>query len=181
MFSFTMNDHREKQFTEIYSKYEKYIFHILLKFTNNNDLAEDLKQESFLQIFKSFDTFDPEKGTFLAWASTIAKNIFYRYINSKKYQANENSISDEYFFSQVDTKQNIESSIEEKILSEEIKNLISCLEEPTRSIFIYKYKENLSLEEIGLRLQISKRTVSRKYLAALKHIKEEILKKNLQL
>lgn len=176
-----MNDQKQKQFNEIYTKYERYIFHILLKFTNNNDLAEDLKQESFLQIFKSFDTFDPEKGTFLAWASTIAKNIFYRYINSKKYQANENTIPDEYFFTQVDTKQNIESSIEEKILSEEIKNLVSCLEEPTRSIFIYKYKENLSLEEIGARLKISKRTVSRKYLAALKYIKEEIIKKNLEL
>lgn len=37
--------------------------------------ADDLSQDVFTRVFKSFDTFDPVRGTFAQWLFTIAKNV----------------------------------------------------------------------------------------------------------
>ncbi|HMV43935.1 MAG TPA: sigma-70 family RNA polymerase sigma factor [Leptospiraceae bacterium] len=175
-----MKENSKSQFEELYQKYERYIHNLLFKFTRDIDTTEDLKQESFLRIFQSFDSFDPEKGSFSAWASTIARNIFFRYVeNSKK---NANTVYSEEIISQIgDNSLNPEFTFQKKNIREEIKNLISCLSEPEKSIVIFKYQNNLTLDEIAAKLAISRRTVSRKYITAMTKIKEEAIKKNLEL
>jgi RNA polymerase sigma-70 factor (ECF subfamily) len=37
--------------------------------------ADDLTQETFVRAFRSLHTFDPDRGAFGAWVSTIARNV----------------------------------------------------------------------------------------------------------
>lgn len=41
---------------------------------SSND-ADDLTQETFLRVYRSLHTFDPDRGKFRYWLSTIAKNV----------------------------------------------------------------------------------------------------------
>lgn len=59
--------------TELIQRYEKELFHFLVRFAGNRAFAEDLFQETFLQVHQSAKTFDPSKR-FKPWLFTIAAN-----------------------------------------------------------------------------------------------------------
>ncbi len=50
-----MNQHG-LHFEEMYDKYERLIYHFLLKRVKDHHLAEDITQDTFLKLFQSFDT-----------------------------------------------------------------------------------------------------------------------------
>jgi RNA polymerase sigma-70 factor (ECF subfamily) len=59
--------------TELIGRYEKELFHFLIRFAGNRAFAEDLFQEAFLQVHQSAGTFDATKR-FKPWLFTIAAN-----------------------------------------------------------------------------------------------------------
>ncbi|MFN3165738.1 MAG: RNA polymerase sigma factor [Phycisphaeraceae bacterium] len=59
--------------TELIGRYEKELFHFLIRFAGNRAFAEDLFQEAFLQVHQSAGTFDASKR-FKPWLFTIAAN-----------------------------------------------------------------------------------------------------------
>lgn len=58
---------------ELIGRYEKELFHFLIRFAGNRAFAEDLFQESFLQVHQSAAGFDATKR-FKPWLFTIAAN-----------------------------------------------------------------------------------------------------------
>jgi RNA polymerase sigma-70 factor (ECF subfamily) len=60
-------------FNELVSRYERELFHFLVRFLGDRAAAEDMFQETFLQIHQSAETFDPERR-FRPWLFTIAAN-----------------------------------------------------------------------------------------------------------
>lgn len=70
-------------FERLVRKYEARIFHHCLKFLNNQDEAEDILQETFLQVYKSLDSFRGE-AAFSTWLIKIATNNCLMRIRKKK-------------------------------------------------------------------------------------------------
>ena len=58
---------------EIYQEYARTVFKYLLSKTHDEDLAEELTQETFYQALKSIDRFD-ESCKISTWLCAIAKN-----------------------------------------------------------------------------------------------------------
>jgi len=46
--------------------------------------AADLTQETFVRVFKSLQTFDPQRGGFSVWISMIARDVGRRYWSRRK-------------------------------------------------------------------------------------------------
>ncbi len=63
----------EAAFREIVSRYKNGLYAFLRHFLNQQDLIEDVFQETFLQLFTSRDSFDPERPL-RPWLFTIAAN-----------------------------------------------------------------------------------------------------------
>ncbi len=63
----------ETAFRTLVERYEQELFHFLLRFVRNRAAADDLFQESFLQVHQSAGSFDPERR-FKPWLFTIAAN-----------------------------------------------------------------------------------------------------------
>jgi RNA polymerase sigma-70 factor (ECF subfamily) len=63
----------ESAFREIVSRYKHSLYAFLRQFLNRRDLVEDVFQETFLQLFTSRDTFDPNRPL-RPWLFTIAAN-----------------------------------------------------------------------------------------------------------
>jgi RNA polymerase sigma-70 factor (ECF subfamily) len=53
----------------------KRIYGICYRFTGSPSDAEDLTQEAFLKMFKNLDSFDPTKGGFTTWLTTLTRNL----------------------------------------------------------------------------------------------------------
>jgi RNA polymerase sigma-70 factor (ECF subfamily) len=51
------------------------IYGICYRFTGSPSDAEDLTQEAFLKMFRNLDNFDPEKGNFTTWLTTLTRNL----------------------------------------------------------------------------------------------------------
>ena len=60
-------------FAELVHRYERELFHFLIRFLGDRAAAEDVFQETFLQVHQSAEQFDPERRL-RPWLFTIAAN-----------------------------------------------------------------------------------------------------------
>jgi RNA polymerase sigma-70 factor (ECF subfamily) len=60
-------------FTELVTRYERELYHFLVRFLSDRAAAEDVFQETFLQIHQSAESFDTHRR-FRPWMFTIAAN-----------------------------------------------------------------------------------------------------------
>jgi len=51
------------------------VYGICYRFTNSQSEAEDLTQEVFLKMFRNLGNFDPAKGGFTTWLTTLTRNL----------------------------------------------------------------------------------------------------------
>lgn len=71
------------EFEEIYKYYNQKIFRLCMSYSNDRDLAKDLTQETFIQVWTNLSKFRNESsiGT---WIFRIASNICLRQIERSK-------------------------------------------------------------------------------------------------
>lgn len=132
------------EFDEIYSEHAEMIYRFLLRMCNDEHLAEDLMQDTFLKAIENVNTFDM-RCKLSTWLCQIAKNTYLDYLRKKKKQTEvefcEESIRD------------VEMSPEEKLMSAEmsgeIHRMIHKLEENYKEVFLLRFYANLSFKEIG--------------------------------
>lgn len=75
-------------FDYIYQMYFKDVFLYLRSISANENLAEEIAQETFVKALKAIDHFDGAKDI-RAWLFTIAKNTYYTYCKRQKIFASE--------------------------------------------------------------------------------------------
>jgi len=63
----------EAAFREIVNRYKNSLYAFLKRFLNQSDLVDDVFQETFLQLFTSWESFDPSRPL-RPWLFTIAAN-----------------------------------------------------------------------------------------------------------
>ena len=68
-------------FAEIVRRYQQELFAFLQRFVNDPAAAEDLFQESFIQVHRNAGSFDPQRR-FRPWLFTIAANKARDYLRS---------------------------------------------------------------------------------------------------
>lgn len=71
-----LSDYRagdKRSFAILLSRYQRELFHFLVRFLGDRAAAEDVFQETFLQIHQSAEQFDPSRR-FRPWLFTIAAN-----------------------------------------------------------------------------------------------------------
>lgn len=141
----------------LYEKYHKRIFDFLYKYTNNQEVASDLMQETFFSYFRSYGESDipPEKAIMVLY--TIARNNSINY--SKKFSTIKENTSN------VDVYQSKKTSFEKK---EELKDMemrlrhcLALLPEDQRTAIVMKNMEDMTLAQISEVMELSISTVSR--------------------
>ena len=168
---------KEKKFEKLYSQHYISVYRYLLKMSSNPELADDLTQDTFINIYKALETYSPEKGNFKTWAFTIARNIFYMHLRRKKLNTEP---LDENQNKQIGREEFDPAEIvEKKITENEIISAIQCLPEPEKSILIYKKLKNKTLEETAYLMNLSERTIRRRLLSAFEKLKIELIRRNI--
>ncbi len=69
---------------EIVQKFNRRIYNICYRFTGSGDEAEDLTQEVFIKIYRTLGSYDAERGAFLTWVATMARNLLVDHFRKKK-------------------------------------------------------------------------------------------------
>ena len=127
---------------EIYQKHAQTVYAFLLSRTRNQDLAEELTQETFFQAVRTIDTFrgDSKLST---WLCGIARNLWLAHLReSRRTQPLE------------ETADMAKASSPEEELSLqwdnlEILKLLHGLKEPAREVMYLRLIGNLTFGQIG--------------------------------
>lgn len=125
---------------EIYKSYAMTVYKYLLSMTHDEDLSEELTQETFYQAIRTIDRYD-ESCRISTWLCGIAKNVLITY-RRKNRQHEELSAWDGS--SQPDQDEIIRS--EERVM---LIRKIHDLPEPFREVVYLRVFGELSFREIG--------------------------------
>lgn len=139
-------------FDILLSRYENRLFSYIYFIVRNNELAEDIFQDTFVKaIITIRQGRYTENGKFPAWITRIAHNLIIDYFRQEK---NENVVSNDD--SQVDLLNNInlsERTIENEIIEGQIKDdvreLVKLLPDNQREVVYMRFYQNLSFKEIA--------------------------------
>lgn len=134
--------------------------------------GEDLHNEIWLKVAQHLHKYDTSLP-FHAWLYRIASNACIDFLRKKK----EIVLDDEQLFLHVQKLPpshpgNPEGSLLEKEFSAELNGLLAQLEETDRLIMTLRFMEEMSYEEIGNIVGMSKNTVGTRLFRARKQIKE---------
>jgi RNA polymerase sigma-70 factor (ECF subfamily) len=69
---------------EIVQTYNRRIYNICYRFAGSADDAEDLAQEAFIKMYRTLSSYDPSKGAFVTWVSTITRNLLVDHFRKTK-------------------------------------------------------------------------------------------------
>jgi RNA polymerase sigma factor (sigma-70 family) len=82
-----LKERDDKAFGFLYDNYAGALYSIIKQIiTDNNELANDVLQEVFINIWRKIDTYDPSKGRLFTWMLNIARNASIDTLRSKSYQ-----------------------------------------------------------------------------------------------
>ena len=167
-----INRHRSKVYT-----------YILLTI-KNQQLAEDLFQETFIKVIQSLRGGKyKDNGKFLSWVIRIAHNLIIDHFRKEK-QMNTLSNDDsevDLFNSKKLSDSNIEELIIDSQIKSEIRDLINELPDDQREVVLLRHYGGLSFKEIAEQTDVSINTALGRMRYALINLRKLIQEKNLSL
>lgn len=156
-----------KAFRKLFNAYHAKVYHYVLRFTRNEDDAEDLTQSVFIRLWENREKIDPQRS-FDAYIFTIAHHLACNHLKQKVYPA----------LRLTDFEEPSTTPTEDLIYLNELSDLarhkINQLPEKRQVIFKMHYEEHLSEGEIAEALGLSIHTVRSQLLKASKSIRHFI-------
>jgi len=109
-----LKENREPAFRKLYTDYRRGLLSVILKMVRNDEEAEDILQETFINISKNIYSYDPGKGKLFTWMARVARNKAFDYLKSPavrntEFNLNLVELEEEFVLSLQSSDFNIES------------------------------------------------------------------------
>lgn len=145
---------------ELYIRYLGYVMALALRYVADRDIACDVLQDCFVQVFTSLHKFSYRgEGSFKAWIHRIAVNMSLGYLRNESHNSVCNDLPD------VPDDTGPDMS---RVPMEEIMRMIGMLPTGYRTVFNLYVLEQKSHKEIAAMLDIGESTSASQYLRARK-------------
>ncbi|WP_162140144.1 RNA polymerase sigma factor [Haploplasma axanthum] len=152
----------EKAFEYIYEKTKTSVYSIIIAITKDQNLTEDLMQDTYIKMIKSINTYN-YKNKFTTWLLTIARNTAIDDYRRRKKEMSVDIHENEYLFpasrSDVDNEYNANY-------------LLSFLDDEEREVIMLYSLDSLKHREIAEILNKPLGTITWIYNKAIKKMKE---------
>jgi RNA polymerase sigma-70 factor, ECF subfamily len=157
---------------ELYDRYGRLTYSIILRVVRDTGTAEDLVQETFLRVWNRVQRFDAQKGSIGPWLLAVARNRAIDYLRSAGGRM-QNALEWE------ETEHpslfaNLEREILQSDAARRIKVSVEKLNPQQRQVIELAYFEGLSQSEMAERLGQPLGTVKTWVRAALKALREDL-------
>ena len=141
-----------KAFDELLSRYQSKLFNYIYFVVRNQELAEDIFQETFVKAIVTIQQGRyAADGKFGAWLTRIAHNLV---IDSFRQERNENTVSNDE--SEVDLLNNVDlcdDNIEMQMVNDQtladVRRLVDALPDNQREVVYMRFYQDLSFKEIA--------------------------------
>jgi RNA polymerase sigma-70 factor, ECF subfamily len=156
----------EKTFAILVDKYLDRVFRYLRNLTRDEDLSQDLTQETFLRLRGKIA---PGHNLSEAYVFTTARNTALSALRSKKYEEDKRASWGEEF-----DHQQPPPSVEQLGLGEALAAALGSLSEDHRTVFLLSEVEGLKYQTIAEIMNISAGTVASRKFHAVRVLRGEL-------
>lgn len=150
---------------DIEQQYDKLLRYCYMKLRNRT-LAEDITQETFIRFFESTDY--RNVGKEMAYLYTIARNLCIDSVRKQK----DALIED--LSAEIQDVQESKDNAEDVVDRVSIEQALDCLNAEEREAVVLRFSGELSIEDIGRSMGISRFAVRRRISTALEKLRKEM-------
>lgn len=158
-------------FEELYTKYHHDVFQFLFYMVKNREQAEDLVQEVYIRVLKSYHRFEG-KSSEKTWLFSIARNVAIDFFRKQKGWRSKLLEKFDWSTQQVKDKNPIPEEI--AVQNEELQMVYQCMDQCTvdqKMVIIMRFIQELSIAETADALGWTESKVKTTQHRALKQIK----------
>ncbi|MBN9653117.1 RNA polymerase sigma factor SigX [Halobacillus sp. GSS1] len=164
-------------FDELYDNYHHDLFQFLVYMVKDRSLAEDLVQDVYVRVMKSYDSFNG-KSTEKTWLFSIARHVAIDYFRKQK----RNRFMEFFDWTEKGEQIKDQNKMPEEIAvqNDEIQRVYQALDQCTvdqRSVLIFRFIQGMSIKETAEILSWSEskvKTTQHRAMKALKMVLEDM-------
>ena len=162
----------ELAFVKIYNQYRNKVYSYAYQLSKSADTAEEIVQEVFIRIWQKRE----QINTDFSFQGYIKKITLNHVLNHLKKIAREKALQEEVFLHIAENNSRTEDKLLEKELRKIYEEAIAQLPAQKKLIYQMVRTEELSHEEIAIKLSISKNTVKNHMVEASKFVRDYVRK-----
>ena len=154
-------------FDEIYRRYFKDVYLYIRRLSGDENIAEEITADTFYRALKSIDSFRGDCEV-RVWLCQIAKNSYYTYLQKNKRLESLDAGRDS------EAGKSFTDKLEDADTAKCIKQILHCIDEPYKEVFMWRVYAGMSFREIGSIFAKSENWACVTYHRAKKMIKERL-------
>jgi RNA polymerase sigma-70 factor (ECF subfamily) len=163
----------DKAIEELYDRYSRLVFSVLLRITGRAELAEELLQETFLRLWRNAESYRETRGELRPWLLTVARNLAFDHRRTKVEQQRQREFHLEI------VPANPAGSPTEEIYAQrervrQVREVIGTLPSPQQRALHLAYFEGMSQSEIARAMDEPLGTVKTWMRTALHQLREQL-------
>ncbi len=160
---------KRRSFTELMRRYQQRIYWAARRIVGTHEDADDIAQETFVKAYTALGDFRGE-SSFYTWLYRIAINLSLNAVRKRQLvnYLRENETIGRFFASTDDPSRQVEFNETQSRLQE----AIARLPEKQRAVFVMRYYDEMSYEEISEVMKTSVGGLKANYFHALRKVRE---------
>ena len=163
----------DKALEELYDRYSRLVFSVLLRITGRAELAEELLQETFLRLWRNAESYRETRGELRPWLLTVARNLAFDHRRTKVEQQRQREFHLEI------VPANPAGPPTEEIYAQrervrQVREVIGTLPSPQQRALHLAYFEGMSQSEIARAMDEPLGTVKTWMRTALNQLREQL-------
>ncbi|MER3522517.1 MAG: RNA polymerase subunit sigma [Ignavibacteria bacterium] len=160
---------KREAFTELMRRYQQRVYWVARRIVGSHDDADDVAQETFVKAYLALGDFRGD-SSFFTWLYRIAVNLS---LNVVRKQQVMNYLRDSPIISSLlPARENPHKDAELKDLASRLQQAVAKLPEKQRAVFVMRYFDEMSYEEISKVLKTSVGGLKANYFHALRKVQE---------
>jgi RNA polymerase sigma-70 factor (ECF subfamily) len=163
-----LQQRKEQSFAYLYENYSGALLGVVGGIIGNQETAQDVLQEVFVNIWRKIESYDPAKGRLFTWMMNIARNAAIDKIRSRSYQDSLKNHS---------IPENADSNFPAtgpQVDDVGLRKVLNKLKEDHRVLVDLSYFQGYTHEEISRAMNIPLGTVKTRIRSALIHLRTMI-------
>lgn len=158
----------EQAFSYLYDNYSGALFGIVNAIITDREVAHDVLQNVFVNIWRKIESYDPSKGRLFTWMLNIARNASIDELRSKGYRDSQKN-------QPIAEDKEIPGAVSSVSVSDVgLKRMLGKLKEEWRVLIDLSYFQGFTHEEISKILSLPLGTVKTRIRSALSHLRSMI-------
>ena len=158
----------QQSFSYLYDNYAGALYSIVLQVVPDKELASDVLQEVFVNIWRKIESYDASKGRLFTWMLNVARNLAIDMVRSKAYQNSQKNqvLPETDFFDKAG------SSIQQNVDNIGLKKIVNKLKTEHRVLIDLAYFKGYTHEEIAEIESLPLGTVKTRIRSALTQLRD---------